>query len=203
MSFVVGLTGGIGSGKSTVADLFAGHGAAIVDADAVAHRLTAPGGKAIAPLQAEFGASILRSDGALDRDAMRVLVFSNPDAKDRLEAILHPMIRAACQAAITDSRTAPYVVLVVPLLIESGASVYKVDRLLVVDCPEAVQIQRVIKRSGLAVDEIQRIMAAQATRARRLAAADDVLDNSDGVEALRALVAHLHADYCHRASGKT
>ena len=202
MSFVVGLTGGIGSGKSTVAELFAGHGAAIVDADAVAHALTAPGGLGLAPLRAAFGNSILRADGALDRVTMRALAFSDPQAKEQLEAILHPLIRAACEAAIGEAVDAPYVMLVVPLLVESGAYAKRIDRLLVVDCPEEKQIARVMARSGLPADEVRRIMSTQATRASRLAAASDVLDNAGDPAALQAPVARLHARYCAMAREK-
>ncbi len=203
MNFVVGLTGGIGSGKSTVAELFAGHGVAIVDADAVAHALTAPGGRGIAPLRAAFGDSILRADGALDRLAMRAQAFSDPQVKERLEAILHPMIRDACEAAIGEAVDAPYVMLVVPLLVESGAYAKRIDRLLVVDCPEETQVARVVARSGLPADEVRRIMSTQSTRARRLAAASDVLDNAGGTAALQLPVARLHAEYCALAQEKS
>ena len=202
MSFVVGLTGGIGSGKSTVAELFAGHGAAIVDADAVAHTLTAPGGLGLVPLREAFGDSILRADGALDRTAMRALAFSDPQVKARLEAILHPLIRAACEAAIGEALDAPYVMLVVPLLVESGAYAKRIDRLLVVDCPEDEQVARVMARSGLTADEVRRIMSTQATRASRLAAASDVVDNAGDHTALQAPVARLHAEYCALAQEK-
>ena len=203
MSFVVGLTGGIGSGKSTVAALFAAHGACIVDADAVAHALTAPGGGGVAPLREAFGGQIIRADGALDRAAMRALAFSNPEVKARLEAILHPLIRAACEAAIAAASGAPYVLLMVPLLVESGAYAERIDRLLVVDCPENVQVERVMARSGLAADEVRRIMASQASRAARLALADDVLDNAADVATLKPAVAQLHARYCALAAAKT
>ena len=162
MTYVVGLTGGIGSGKSTVADLFAAQGVAVVDADAIARELTAPGGAALPALQAEFaelGAAVIGPDGALDRASMRALAFANPAHKARLEAILHPLIRAECDARCAAAGDAPYVLLVVPLLVESGAYADRIDRLLLVDCPEEQQILRVMARSGLARDEVLRIMA--------------------------------------------
>ena len=199
MSYVVGLTGGIGSGKSMVAALFAERGAALVDADQVAHELTAPGGAALPALRAEFGDGVLQADGSLDRQAMRRIVFSDPAAKARLEAILHPMIRAACDARCAAAREAPYVVLVVPLLVESGVYADRIDRLLVVDCPEALQVQRVMARSGLSADEIRRIMSTQATREARLRVADDVLLNDRSPADVLQPVAELHAFYCAQA----
>jgi dephospho-CoA kinase len=196
MSFVVGLTGGIGSGKSAAAARFAARGAALVDTDVIAHALTASGGAGIAPIRAAFGAEVLTPDGALDRAAMRRLVFADPAARARLEAILHPLIKtesvARCRLAEADF---PYVVLVVPLLVESGAYRDRVDRVCVVDCPEAVQVARVTARNGLAPVEVQAIMTAQASRAQRLAAADDVIDNTAGLPELDARIAMLHEKY--------
>ncbi len=200
MSYVVGLTGGIGSGKSTVAELFAALGAEVVDADAIARELTAPGGIALPALRAEFGADVLAADGALDRAQMRTLAFADPARKARLEAILHPLIRAECEARCAAADDAPYVLLVVPLLVESGAYAKTIDRLLVVDCPEELQILRVVARSGLAREDVLRIMAAQASRTQRLAAADDVLENVGVPSDLRVPVAQLHARYAHLAA---
>lgn len=200
MSYVVGLTGGIGSGKSTVAELFAALGAEVVDADAIARELTAPGGIALPALLAEFGAEVLAADGALDRAQMRTLAFADPARKARLEAILHPLIRAECEARCAAADDAPYVLLVVPLLVESGAYAKTIDRLLVVDCPEELQILRVVARSGLAREDVLRIMAAQASRTQRLAAADDVLENVGVPSDLRVPVAQLHARYAHLAA---
>ena len=200
MSYVVGLTGGIGSGKSTVAELFAALGAEVVDADAIARELTAPGGIALPALRAEFGADVLAADGALDRAQMRTLAFADPARKARLEAILHPLIRAECEARCAAAGDAPYVLLVVPLLVESGAYAKTIDRLLVVDCPEELQILRVVARSGLAREDVLRIMAAQASRTQRLAAADDVLENVGAPSDLRVPVAQLHARYAHLAA---
>lgn len=191
---VVGLTGGIGSGKSTVADLFAVRGAAIVDTDAIAHELTAPGSAAIDAIRAEFGDGVIRADGALDRDAMRERVFDDPAARQRLEAILHPMIRAESQRRLAAAEGA-YAMLVVPLLVESGGRAGDVDRVLVVDCPTEVQIERVMRRNGLSRERVATILGAQASRAQRLAAADDVIDNGGVPDALDAQVETLHRRY--------
>jgi len=192
--FTVGLTGGIGSGKSVVARLFAERGADIVDTDAIARGLTAAHGAAMPALLAAFGDEFADAHGALDRARMRALVFSQPDAKRRLEGILHPMIRAAVLAESLLG-TAPYVIFDIPLLVESGAWRDRVDRVLVVDCPEALQVARVIARSALPVTQVHAIMAAQATRQARLAAADDVIDNGGELAALAPQVDRLHATY--------
>lgn len=192
--FIVGLTGGIGSGKSAAADLFAELGAAIVDTDRIAHSLTAPGGAAMAAIREAFGDGVLSADGALNRPAMRALAFDSPDARKRLEGILHPMIRQESERECL-AASAPYVILAVPLLIESGTYRERVRRLCVVDCPEAVQVARVMQRSGLDEPQVRAIMAAQASRAERLAAADDVVDNAGSLEALRTQVARLHGSY--------
>ena len=191
---LIGLTGGIGSGKSTVADLFAARGASVVDTDAIAHELTGPGGAAIAAIRAEFGDSVIRADGALDRDAMRERAFEDPAARRRLEAILHPMIRAESNRRL-DAAKGPYALLVVPLLVESGDRAAAVDRVLVVDCPVEVQIERVMHRSGLTRERVETILAAQASRAQRLAAADDVIDNAGAPDALPGQVDTLHRRY--------
>lgn len=197
---ILGLTGGIGSGKSAVAAAFRLLGVPVVDVDAIAHELSAPGGAAIAPIRAAFGDDMITSAGALDRARMRTRVFQDPMAKARLEAILHPMIAAGsqrrCLAALESG--ADYVVLEVPLLIESGHHRQRAARMLVVDCPEDVQIQRVIERSGLSREDVQRIMAAQASRAQRLAAADDVIENTGSLADIATRVAALHADYLCR-----
>lgn len=195
MTYVIGLTGGIGSGKSAVADLFAAHGAAIVDTDVIAHDLTRAGGAAIEPLRSVLGDGCIAADGAMDRKKVRALVFGDPAAKRRLEGVLHPMIRAASQQAIAAAGDAPYVVHVVPLLIESPDYRRRVQRVLVVDCPEEVQIARVKRRSGLAEEEIRRIIATQIPRARRLEAADDIIDNGGALAALPPKVLELHHRY--------
>ncbi|WP_185955398.1 MULTISPECIES: dephospho-CoA kinase [Tepidiphilus] len=194
--FIIGLTGGIGSGKSAAAEHFARLGAAVVDTDAIAHELTAPGGAAIPALVAAFGPDILTPAGALDRAQMRTLAFSDPEVKRRLEAILHPLIRQESDARCRAATEAPYVVLVVPLLIEAGEDYRRrCQRIAVVDCPEEIQIARVRARSGLDEDLIRRIMAQQASRAERLAAADDILDNGGDLAQLHAQVEALDRLY--------
>lgn len=193
-AFSVGLTGGIGCGKSTVAELFAGLGATIVDTDAIAHSLTAPHGAAMPAILAEFGPEFATPEGALDRARMRSLVFADAGARGRLEAILHPRIRDATAAAAAIA-TGPYVIFAVPLLIESGTWSERVSRVLAVDCSEDTQVARVMQRSGLSADQVRAIMATQVTRAQRLAAADDVIDNDDGLEALLPQVTRLHERY--------
>ena len=203
MSFIVGLTGGIGSGKSTVADLFALRGAPLVDTDVIAHELTGAYGAAMTGFRAAFGDSVVSANGSLDRGAMRRLDFSDSTAKMRLEAILHPMIRAESAAlCVAAAASVPYVLLVVPLLVESGDYRQRVDRILVVDCDEAVQVARVMARSGLSASEVQAIIAAQASRAERRAAADDLVLNNEGRDALLAPVENLHRQYLALASGK-
>lgn len=172
----VGLTGGIGSGKTAVADILEAQGAAVIDTDAIAHALTAPGGLAIEPLRREFGSDMIGPDGAMDRPRMRALVFSDAQAKTRLEALIHPLIGQEVEREAA-RRQGLYQVFVVPLLVESGRWRDRVDRICVVDCDEATQVRRVQRRSGLAPDMVARIMAAQATRAQRLAVADDVILN--------------------------
>lgn len=196
--FAVGLTGGIGCGKSTVADLFAARGAGIVDTDVLAHELTAPGGAAMPALVQEFGADFATPDGALDRTRMRNLVFADPGARARLEGILHPMIRTATLDAALAVGGA-YVIFVVPLLIESGTWRSRVQRVLAIDCLEATQIARVMARNGLPEAQVKAIMAAQASRAERLAAADDVIDNDGGHDALAPQVDRLHQFYLAQA----
>ncbi len=197
--FVVGLTGGIGSGKSAAADLFAARGALVVDTDQIAHQLTAPGGAAMEAIREAFGNGVVGLDGALNRAAMRALAFEDPAVRKRLEAILHPMIRAESERLCL-AATAPYVMLVVPLLIESGTYRQRLRRLCVVDCPEEVQVARVMQRSGLEERQVRAIMAAQATRAERLAAADDVVDNGSSYEQLAAQVERLHVAYLQLAA---
>ncbi|MDR2165932.1 MAG: dephospho-CoA kinase [Zoogloeaceae bacterium] len=200
--FRVGLTGGIGSGKSTVAEAFAQLGAGLVDTDLLAHRLTARHGAALPALTAAFGADILAADGSLDRVAMRRRVFADPAARTRLENILHPMIRQlAREEGIALEARAPYVLLAIPLLVETnGRKTHGLDRVLVVDCPEILQIERVMARNGLSRAEAQAIIAAQATRAARLVEADDVIDNSGDLSALAPVVARLHRQYRNAAT---
>jgi dephospho-CoA kinase len=198
MRFCVGLTGGIGCGKSQATGTFAELGADVVDTDAIAHELTVPGGRAMDALRQSFGSEYIRQDGSLDRERMRELVFSDPTAKSRLEAIIHPMIRAESRRRVQEG-TAPYVVLVVPLLLETGAYRDMVNRVLVVDCEEWQQIARTMARSGLTEEAVRRIIAAQLPRDRRLEHADDVLSNDADIQSLRSQVEALHKRYLELA----
>lgn len=202
MTFIVGLTGGIGSGKSTVADLFGRRGAALVDTDAIAHELTAAQGAAMPAIVSTFGPAAQRVDGALDRAVMRRLVFSDSVARAKLEGILHPLIREYSAARCVAAAAAPYVVLVVPLLLETGSFRRRCDRVLVVDCLEEAQIARVRARSGLASDEVRVIMSTQVSRSDRLAAADDIVVNDVDLEALVPQVDSLHQLYLRLARAK-
>jgi dephospho-CoA kinase len=197
IGLTVGLTGGIGSGKSAAADLFADLGAAVVDTDAIAHELTGPGGAAMPVLKSAFGKAAMEADGRLDRARMRRQAFSDPETRRRLEGILHPMIRARADARCQDALAtgAPYVVLVVPLLMESGSYRKQVNRIVVVDCDAEIRIARVMARSGLSRAEIERIMSVQVGREERLAGADDVIDNNGSREELAAQVGKLHRQY--------
>lgn len=197
--FTVGLTGGIGSGKSVVARLFAERGIDIVDTDQIARGLTVAGGAAMPAVLAAFGAGFAAADGALDRAKMRALVFSDTAAKARLEGILHPMIRDAVYAASLLG-TAPYVIFDIPLLVESGTWQSRLQRVLVVDCPEELQLARVMQRNGLPATQVQAIMAAQVPRQVRLAAADDVVDNGGELATLAPQVDRLHAQYIEMAA---
>ena len=199
MTLVVGLTGGIGSGKSAAAEEFARLGATVVDTDAIAHELTGPGGAAIPEIKRLFGRAFVDASGAMDRRRMRGLVFSDAEEKARLESLLHPMIRAESERRIA-AANGPYVVLVVPLLVESPDYRARLGRVLVVDCPEALQITRVRQRSGLPEAEVKRIIATQIQREKRLAAADDVIDNSGTISALQQQVRKLHENYLRFAA---
>lgn len=192
--FSVGLTGGIGSGKTTVADMFAARGAAVIDTDQIAHQLTVPHGAAIAEIRAQFGEIFLTESGAMDRAKMREYVFSEPAAKARLEAILHPLIRIEVERAAQQAQ-GEYLIFVVPLLVESKSWKQRVSRVLVVDCLEETQIRRVMSRNGLPEEQVRAIMAAQASRQERLAAADDVIDNNGDAIALVSQVDRLHRMY--------
>jgi dephospho-CoA kinase len=194
VTFVVGLTGGIGSGKSAAADAFAELGATVVDTDAIARELTERGGAAVGDIEKLFGTAFVDESGGMDRKKMRDHVFADPAAKRSLERLLHPMIREESARRIAAS-AGPYVVHVVPLLIESPDYRSRVDRVLVVDCPEEIQVARVRARSALSQDEVRAIMRSQVSRAERLAAADDVIDNGATIDALRKQVAALHKKY--------
>lgn len=201
MTYRVGLSGGIGSGKSTVAAMFQELGVKVIDSDAIAHRLTQAGGEAIPLIHAAFGEAFLDAGGAMDRARMRERVFSDAEARHRLEAILHPLILARMLEESEDAANSPYVLMVVPLLFESPGFRKVVDRTLVVDCSEEAQIARTMGRSTLPRQAVQAIMAQQLSRAERLRLADDVIQNSGDVAQLRPLVAHLHQQYLDRSSG--
>ncbi len=188
----IGLTGGIGSGKSTVARLFVELGVSVIDADELAHRLMSPGGAAVSAILRQFGAD-LSADGGIDRRRLGRMVFEQPQQRQRLEALLHPMIRTEMERAARDAQT-PYCVLVIPLLVEAGQRDL-VDRVLVVDADEETQIARVRGRDRRNDAEIQAILAAQASRTQRLAAADDVVNNRGDLTELRRQVEALHQRY--------
>lgn len=195
MRFVAGLTGGIGCGKSTVADLFAKHGAGIIDTDAIAHCLTQSGGEAIAAIRAAFGKDYLTDDSALDRAKMRKLIFSDMVAKQRLELILHPLILEQAKVQLGQLQAKPYIIVVVPLLLKSPAFRKLVQRVLVVDCDESTQVARVIGRSQMDEAEVRDILAQQTPRAEFLRLADDVIHNDGDQDKLAEQVAVLHERY--------
>ena len=199
MPYCVGLTGGIGSGKSSAARIFASLGAGMVDVDDISHALTRPGGAAIASIREQFGAQAIIADGSLNRAYMRELIFADASAKQRLEAILHPMIGIQARAQVTQSQ-APYVMLVVPLLLERDAYRDMTQRIAVVDCSEATQILRTMRRSAISEGAVRAIMAAQLPRAQRLAHADDVINNDGGEDELRRQVSALHLRYIDLAA---
>lgn len=199
MSLVVGLTGGIGSGKTLVSDTLGELGAHVVDTDRIAHALTAPQGAAIGPIRERFGPNAIQHDGSMDRMWMRDKVFADAHAKAELQGILHPLIRSESERLLGQGR-APYSILVVPLLIESGRWQERAQRVLVVDCPESLQIARVQRRSHLPEAQIRSIMAQQASRSERLAAAHDVLFNDGTALGLVEAVRILHRRYLDLAS---
>lgn len=199
MPFCVGLTGGIGSGKSSAARLFQELGAGVVDVDDISHDLTRPGGAGIPEIARQFGQNFISANGSLDRARMRELVFRNSLAKARLEAILHPLIGRQARDLVA-SATQPYVLLVVPLLLETTAYPDLTQRIAVVDCTEQTQIERTMRRSQLSEAAVRAIMAAQLSRQDRLTRADDVLRNDGDEDELRQQVAKLHQRYLELAA---
>ena len=191
---LIGLTGGIGSGKSEVAKRLASLGATVIDSDQIAHDITVPHGAAIAPIQARFGPDLLAADGSLDRSKMRRLAFNDPSVLQSLEAITHPLIHAETlrQASQAHQNGALYLVFMVPLLVESGYWPQIIDHLVVVDCPPELQIARVMQRSKLDRSQIEQIMSKQASREDRLAAADTILLNDGGLDKLIPQIDALH-----------
>ncbi|HKJ76378.1 MAG TPA: dephospho-CoA kinase [Gammaproteobacteria bacterium] len=195
MILVVGLTGGIGSGKSTVAELFAGKGIPVIDADAITRELVEPGQPALAEIAQRFGPGMLDDDGRLDRRRLRQEAFATPERRRELEAILHPRVREAVRERVqTLDGTHPYCIVAIPLLVESGMQEL-VDRILVVDVPVSVQIARTVRRDGVSEEQVRAILEAQAGRDERLAWADDVLDNTSNDGSLREVVDALDARY--------
>ena len=192
--FVVGLTGGIGSGKTTVSDLFAALGAEVIDADVISRSLLQPGTEAFDAVVEHFGSGILRADGSLDRQALRSIVFADPAERAWLEACLHPRIRAETLRRIHEARKS-WVLLSVPLLLEGREAYGFVDRILVVDVPEDLQLQRTVRRDGSNEAEVRAIMASQMPRAERLAHADVVLHNDGDLESLKTRVAQLYQEF--------
>jgi len=194
----IGLTGGIGSGKSYVADILGQAGAAVIDTDAIAHALAAPGGVAIAAIEASFGASFITTDGALDRARMRAHVFGDEAAREQLQAILHPLIGEQTRRQ-ADLAVGDYTVFVVPLLVESGRWLNQVDRVCVVDCDRDTQISRVQARNGLSQAQVEQILNAQVSLEERLAVAHDVILNDGTIshENLRQQVLGLHRQWCN------
>ncbi len=192
--FTVGLTGGIGSGKTTIASMFAELGAYLVDTDLIAHALTAENGTAISAIENAFGSEFILSSGAMNREKMRQRVFSQPNEKKRLEAILHPLIREKTEAAAKES-TGIYTIFVVPLLVESGSWKQRVSRVLVIDCSEQTQLQRVMKRNGMTPEQVLSIMQTQANRDQRLNAADDIIASEGTLDEIKLEVRRLHDKY--------
>ena len=193
MAFAVGLTGGIGSGKTTISDLFAELGVDVIDTDEISRALTAKAQPAVAQIAEQFGPDVVAADGSLNRDRMREIAFSELEARKKLQGILHPLIRAEVQRRLAGSAKL-YALVVVPLLVESRGYDFA-DRVLVIDCSEEQQIERVMHRSGLSRDQVKAIMATQASRRERLAAADDVINNDGEIADLRSQVEKLHRQY--------
>ncbi|HDZ8879056.1 dephospho-CoA kinase [Aeromonas dhakensis] len=197
--YVVAITGGIGSGKTTVANQFAELGIEVVDADIIAREVVEPGTPALAAIATHFGADVIAPDGRLDRRQLRERVFTDPQAKGWLNALLHPLIRSEMQRQCAAARS-PYCLLVVPLLVENRLTALA-NRVLVIDVDEVTQIERTCRRDGVSREQAEAILAAQASRTERLAAADDVLDNRNGTpEAIKSRIFALHETYLAFAS---
>ena len=203
-ALMIALTGGIGSGKSTLARMLVRQGAGLIDTDAISRELTAAGGAAIEAIRVEFGDDSIGPDGALDRAGLRARVFADAQWRKRLEALLHPMIwQRAESTAEALATTAPYLLFDIPLFTENTARTRRFDRVLLVDCPVDLQVSRVLQRGNLSRGEVEAIVAAQASRAQRLALADDVVFNAASVEALEQCALRLHALYSTLASTRS
>jgi len=201
MPYCIGLTGGIGSGKSSAATIFSELGAEVIDTDEISHALTKSGGEAMPSIVAAFGPEVVADNGSLDRAAMRKLVFSDPEHRRRLEGILHPLIGKETRSRFSRSE-APYVILVVPLLLETGGYRDLVRRTLVIDCDESQQIRRATQRSGLSEATVKAVMTAQLPRQQRLARADDIIRNDGDIAELREQVIALHQQYLNYSAMK-
>ena len=199
MTWIVGLTGGIGSGKTQVSNTFEALGVPVIDTDLISHAVTAPNGLAIPAIREAFGDAVIDPSGKLDRVKMRELVFRDEKARHKLEAILHPLIANVTMASISQHSAAPYVVLVVPLLAESAQWIDRCDRILVIDCEVQTQIDRVMARSGMTREQVLAIIATQATREARRAIANEVIVNESTIEALTQQVKRLHDFYLNMA----
>ena len=191
MTFVVGLTGGIGCGKSSTSQFFSDLGIDVIDTDVIARQLTQPNGSAISLIQNTFGSSVITADGALDRNKMRDLVFANSESRHKLEQILHPLILKAVIRRIKQSQ-APYVIVVIPLLFETNDYNHLIQHILVIDCDEQQQLLRTMERSNLSEQKVRSIMATQVTRETRIQKADDVILNNQDIEYLKAQILLLH-----------
>ncbi len=189
----VGLTGGICSGKSTVSNIFSSLGVPIIDSDIIAREVVEPGEAGLEQIVTHFGENTLNPDGTLNRKQMRNLVFDNSEARKELENILHPLIRRRSDEQLAKLNT-PYAILSIPLLVETGLT-SAVDRVLVVDCPEEIQIERICRRDGTTPEQARAILESQSSRSKRLEAADDIIDNSQPLEDLRGIVDSLHKKY--------
>ncbi|CAB0151004.1 Dephospho-CoA kinase [Pseudidiomarina piscicola] len=199
--WVLGLTGGIGSGKTTVSDLFAAHGIQVVDADVVARQSLDKGSPALEAVEARYGSQALQQDGSLNRAWLREKIFAEPEEKQWLNALTHPLIRKEMLKQL-HAATSAYVILSAPLLLENKLTQF-CDRVLVVDVTEATQRQRTQARDQVSAAQVEQIIAAQASRAERLAAADDVIDNNGAVSQLPAQVEKLHQQYLQRVAGSS
>ena len=194
MTFVVGLTGGIGCGKSSASQFFSDLGIDVIDTDIIARQLTQPNGSAISLIQNTFGSSVITADGALDRNKMRDLVFANSESRHKLEQILHPLILKAVIRRIKQSQ-APYVIVVIPLLFETNDYNHLIQHILVIDCDEQQQLLRTMERSNLSEQKVRSIMATQVARETRIQKADDVILNNQDIEYLKAQILLLHHKY--------
>ena len=194
MTFVVGLTGGIGCGKSSTSQFFSDLGIDVIDTDVIARQLTQPNGSAISLIQNTFGSSVITADGALDRNKKRDLVFANSESRHKLEQILHPLILKAVIRRIKQSQ-APYVIVVIPLLFETNDYNHLIQHILVIDCDEQQQLLRTMERSNLSEQKVRSIMATQVTRETRIQKADDVILNNQDIEYLKAQILLLHHKY--------